>query len=111
MLYGYAMSQSGYDIPHEWILLESCSTDSVFNNCSFLHSIVACDDKEAITMKSNDDSLEYFLKSTLKFFLYNEHSLANIISLFDLMRVPSIVITLDSREDPGFSVIFDAKLY
>ena len=47
----------------EWIPLDSCSTDSVFNNCSFLHSLVACDDKEAITMKSNGGSLEYFLKS------------------------------------------------
>jgi len=115
MQYSYALSQSEDDIPREWILLDSCSTDSVFNNCSFLHSIVACDDKEAITMKSNGGRLEYILKSTLKFFplevFNNEHSLANIISLFDFIRVPGIVVTLDSREDPGFSVMLDAKLY
>ena len=66
--------------------------------------------EEAITMRSNGGSLEYYLKSTLKFFpldvFYNEYSLANIISLFDLMRVPGIVIILDSRKDPGFSGFF-----
>jgi len=113
MQYDYTMNQSGHDIPREWILLDICSTDSVSNNCSFLNSIVA--GEEAITMRSNGGSLEYYLKSTLKFFpldvFYNEYSLANIISLFDLMRVPGIVITLDSRKEPGFSVIFDARLY
>ena len=70
---------------------------------------------DPITMKSNGGSLVYYLKSTLKFLpldaFYNEYSLANIISLFDLMRVPGIVITLDSRKDPGLNVIFDGRLH
>jgi len=43
---------------------------------------------------------------------YNEHSITNIIALFDLIkRVPGIIITLDSREDPSFSATFYTKLY
>ena len=59
--------------------------------------------------------MDYYLPSKMKLFPldenYNEHSLGNIISLFGLMQVEGIVITLDSREGYGFNVLYKNKLY
>ena len=115
MQYGYGLHQGSDGIPSEWILLDSCSTNTVFNNCSFLQSIVACGDEDSLTMRSNGGSLDYYLKSTLKMFPlevhFNENSMANIISLFDLINVPGVIITMDTRKDSGFNVTFGDKLY
>ena len=113
---GYSLNQSGTVIPREWLLLDSCSTDTVFNNCSFLGDIIACDDADSLHLNSNGGgSMDYVLQSKMKLFpldvYYNEHSLGNIISLFDLIKVKDILITLDSREGNGFNVVYDNKLY
>ena len=59
--------------------------------------------------------MDYVLQSKMELFpldVYcNEHSLGNIISLCDLIKVRDIVITLDSREGNGFNVVYDNKLY
>ena len=113
---GYSLNQSGTVIPREWLLLDSFSMDIVFNNCSFLGDIIACDDVDSLHLNSNGGgSMDYVLQSKMKLFpldvYYNEHSLGNIISLFDLIKVRDIVITLDSREGNGFNVVYDNKLY
>ena len=110
------LNQSGSGIPREWILLDSCLTDYVFNGCSFLSEIVASDDKDALTMASNGNGcMTYYLKSFLKIFpldvFYHEHSMANIISLFDLVQVKGLIITLNNRVGLGFNVTYKGKLY
>ena len=113
---GYTLNQCDGGIPVEWLLLDTCSTDSVFSNCSFLGDIVACDDSQALSLNSNGGGkLEYYLRSRMNLFpldvFYNEYSVGNIISFFDLIQVDGILITLDSREGQGFNVIFEGKLY
>ena len=113
--YGYNFNQGDSGIPREWLLLDTCSTDNVFNTCSFLNDIVACDIDDDLKMQSNGGSMTYGLKSTMKLFpleiAYNEHSVGNIISFFRLIQVPGLVITLDSRVNYGFNVTYKGKLY
>ena len=113
---GYTFNQSHSDgIPSEWLLLDTCSTDNVFNNCSFLNDIVVCDDSDDLDMTSNGGSMNYFLKSTMKTFpldvWYNESSIGNIISFFHLISVPNLVLTLDNREHFGFNVTYKGYFY
>ena len=109
------MNQSRGGIPKEWLLLDTCSTSNVFNTCSYLGAIIACDIDDDLKMQSNGGSMTYGLKSTMKLFplevAYNEDSVGNIISFFRLIQVPGVVITLDSRINDGFNVTYLGKLY
>ena len=95
--------------------LDTCFTDNVFNNCSVLGDIIACDVDDDLEMQCNGGSMTYGLKSTMKLFplevAYNENSVGNVISFFHLARVPGVVITLDSRVHYGFNVTYLGKLY
>ena len=95
--------------------LDTCFTDNVFNNCSVLGDIVACEVDDDLEMQCNGGSMTYVLKSTMKLFplevAYNENSVGNVISFFHLARVPGVVITLDSRVHYGFNVTYLGKLY
>ena len=112
---GHNLSQGTEKIPDHWILLDSCSTNTVFNNCAFLNDIVACKDSDCLELRTNGGRMIYYLTSKVKMFPinchYNEHSMANIISLFQLMNIDDIVITLDNRIGTGFKVIYGNKLY
>ena len=77
---------------------------------------MACGDSDALSLNSNGGGkLDYYLQSKMNLFtldvFYNEHSMGNIISFFDLIKVRGIIITLDSREGQGFNVDFEGKLY
>ena len=113
--YGYNFTQGDSGIPREWLLLDTCSTDNVFNNCRFLKDIVACDVNDDLEMQSNGGSMTYGLKSTMKLFplevAYNENSVGNVISFFHLIQVPGMVITLDNRVNYGFNVTYQGKYY
>ena len=80
-----------------------------------LGDIIACDLAEDLEMKGNGGCMNYCLKSTMSLFPlsvhYNEKSIGNILSFFDLVRVPGLVITLDSRENYGFNVTYMGKMY
>ena len=96
-------------------MLDTCSTNNVFNNCSLLGNIIACDIEDDLEMKSNGGSMTYCLKSSMTLFplevYYSEHSIGKIIYFFDLVRVPGLVITLDSCENFGFNVTYLGKIY
>ena len=116
MQVGYSMLQKNNGIPENWIILDSGSTDTVFRTCSFLNDIVACEDDEILNLTSNGGgAMGYYLKSTLKMFpiktYYNEDSLANIISLHDLITAEGVTIKLDSEKDPGFSVTYQNQVF
>ena len=116
MQFGYTMSQCNNGIPEHWLLLDTCSIDYLFRNCRFRGDIVSCEDKDTLTLNSNGGGhLDYYLQSKMKLFplnvFFNEHSIGNIISFFDLVKVPDIVITLDSRKGHDFNVVYEGKLY
>ena len=113
--YGYNFNQGSWGIPREWVLLDTCSTNNVFNNCSLLGKITSCNIKEDLEMKSNGGSMTYCLKSSMTLcpleVYYSDHSIGNIISFFELIRVLGLVITLDSRENFGFNFTYLGKIY
>ena len=71
--FGIVLNQGSEHIPSDWILLDTCSTNSVFSNSKFLKEIVACDKDENLTIFSNGGKQEYFLKSQMKLFLIAVH--------------------------------------
>ena len=116
MQIGYGMMQDSGRIPEEWLILDSASTNSVFKTCKFLNDIVARDDEECMNLISNGGgSMGYYLKSTIKMFplevFYDEKSLSNIMLLFDFVKVPEIIVTMDNRKDYGFNVFYNNKAY
>lgn len=116
MQVGFDMIQNQGGIPEEWLILDSGSTDTVFCSCNFLKDIIACTDEESLDLTSNSGgAMEYYLKSEMKIFpisvFYNEDSLANIISLFNLIKAPGVHIHMDSSIDYGFKVTYDGKIY
>ena len=102
-------------VPCKWVLLDSCSTNNVFNNCKLLKHIVGCTDEECLHLTANDSSTVYSLISSMKIFPlrvhFNKNSLANVISLFDLIKVEGIHITMDNKNNYGFHITFQGKLY
>ena len=112
---GVGLSQGPTGIPRHWLLLDSCSTDNVFNNCSMLGDIISCSDDECLNLISNGGTVDYELRSTMKMFPldvhYNENSIANVMSLYHLVQVKDLVITMDNRKDYGFHVTYAGKKY
>ena len=116
MQIGINLSQQDNPIPDSWIILDSGSTATVFKSKRYLNDIIACGEDDGLDLTSNGGGrLSYTMRSKLQMFpldvFYNEDSLANIIALFDLIRVPDIVVTMDNREDYGFHVTYKGKGY
>ena len=90
---------------------------TIFCSSSFLNDIVACDYDDVLDQTSNGGGeLDYSLKSTMKMFLldvyyYYEHSLVNIISLFDLICAEGMTIKMDSEKEQGFCVFYNNLVF
>lgn len=89
--------QSRYSrIPPTWILLDSCSKVSVFNNPIFLHNIRA--GSVPLTINTNGGSHNSSMLGDLAGFgmvWYNPSSLANILLLKDVRKVRRVVMDSD----------------
>ena len=72
---------------------------------------MVCSEEERLTICSNGGRQEYFLKSQMKLFPiavhYNEESIANIVSLKDLLNVNDVQVTMDSLKDKALVVTYD----
>ncbi len=90
-------------IPNTWILLDSCSTVSVFNNPVFLHNIRTS--TVPLTIKTNGGSHSSSMLGDLAGFgtvWYNPSSLANILSLKEVRKVRQVV--MDSNVEAAMTV-------
>ncbi|KAI2506456.1 hypothetical protein MHU86_7971 [Fragilaria crotonensis] len=97
--YMLAQAQNASGIDPEWILLDSQSTISVFNNASMLTNIRKSDHTlRALTNGGHQDSDMIGDFHNLGAVWYNPHSIANILSLADVVRKVCRV-TLDTSED------------
>ena len=90
MQIGYSMTQQINPIPDNWVILDSRSAATIFKSSKYLSTIAACREYDSLALTSNGgDELTYHMKSSLNFLplntFCNEKSLANIISLLDLV--------------------------
>ena len=91
--HGFILAQSEQaptsTIPKDWILLDSCSTDCVFNDHSLLNNISPCTQQEKLKIYTNGSSLTYDHMRVFKYLplpgYYNPDSIANILSLKDVL--------------------------
>ncbi|KAI2509415.1 Reverse transcriptase (RNA-dependent DNA polymerase) [Fragilaria crotonensis] len=102
--YAYMMAQADASrINPEWILLDSQSTISVFNNASMLTDIrKSTHTLRALTNGGHQDSNMVGDFHNLGIVWYNPQSIANILSLADVRKVCRV--TLDTSTEPALCV-------
>ena len=90
-------------INNEWILLDTQSTVSVFNNMQYLTNIRESKETlHAITNGGYQDSHMVGEFPNLGTVWYNQHSIANILSIKEVRRVCRV--TMDSSIEPTLCV-------
>ena len=88
-------------INKNWILLDTCSTVSVFCNEHLLHDISNCKPGDGITVITNGGSEVFRKHGTLNLLPlkvhFNAESLANIVSLSDIANLEGARLTMDTN--------------
>jgi hypothetical protein len=103
MQFGTSFTQTANSIPHTWILLDSQSTVSVFNNPSMLSDIKPT--HQTLRVRTNgghQDSHMQGIFRNLGWVWFNPSSIANILSLAQVRRVCRV--TLDTADVPALHV-------
>ena len=108
LIYGSILTQDRIThttIPHDWVLLDSCSTNCVFKNSSLVSSITKCTPHEELEMHTNGGSLIYRHMGQFNFLplnvYFNNQSIANILSLKCVMDLPGVSITMENGHNPA----------
>ena len=114
---GCTFAQSGDKnavINKDWLLLDTCSTDSVCCNLDVVESLRKCQENEVLTIVTNGGSLKYTTMGVCKLFPvpmhYNESSIANILSLHQVANLPGFRVTMDSAKEKAISVIYNNQV-
>ena len=115
--HGFILAQSEQAptsiIPKDWILLDSCSTDCVFNDHSLLSNISPCSQQDKLKIYTNGGSLTYDHIGVFKYLpltsYYNPDSIANILSLKDVLALDHCQVSIDQGPRPAFVLTFDGR--
>ena len=87
-------------ISSTWILLDTCSTDSVMNNIEFVSNVRNCSSDEVLRIHTNGGQQVFSKIGRLKFLPLtvhvNESSMANILSLKDVTNIDGVRVTMDT---------------
>jgi len=108
---GVMLTQSNDNdiIDSNWVLLDTCSTDSVFNNNTFLSKISKCKDNDVLNIVSNGggavsyDTTGCFDLLSMPVY-YNKNSLANVLSFKQVTALNGVRITLDTSVEKAMLV-------
>ena len=101
--------QNGKVIKKTWILLDTCSTDSLTYNLDYVKYVNNFAKHKELTVLTNVRSLPFGWKGRLTFlplnFQVNKNYLAKILSLKDLKNIPGICVTMDTSIDNYVNVV------
>ena len=90
-------------INKQWVLLDSCSTVSVFCNRDLVSNVEKCAPGKSITVVTNGGVQDFDHQADLKLLPlkvhFNEDSLANIVSLSDVASMPGARVTMDTDKE------------
>jgi hypothetical protein len=115
MQVGYGFGQNDSHIPLSWVLLDTCSTASVFCNYKLVEDLIVCSEEEELVIQTNGGEKCFDLKSKMKLFPidvhFNDDSMANILSLKDVAELEGVRITMDTSEERAISVHFQGSIY
>ena len=106
----YTFNQSCNGIPSSWLLLDTCSTTSVACNKDLVKNLVMCSKDDHLTVYTNGGSKTFHEKGELKILpimvYFNSRSMANILSLKDVVALNGVRVTMDSRKERALFVHF-----
>jgi hypothetical protein len=112
---GIGLSQVHGGIPSSWILLDTCSTASVACNGDLLSDIQPCSPDDSLTIYTNGGSQHFDSKGKLNMLPVDVHfnggSMANILSMKDVVSLPSVKVTMDSMKERALLVEFQERVY
>ena len=95
-------------IPDSWILLDTCSTDSIFKNKHLVSNIRPCSEDDILTMVSNGGVTTYDEIADLNILPirvhFDENSIANVLSLKDVAAIPGATLTMNTKVDKAISL-------
>jgi hypothetical protein len=107
---GIGLSQANGGIPKSWVLLDTCSTASVACNKDLVTSIQSCTDDDLLTIYTNGGSQTFLQKGVMKLLPidvhFNQVSMANILSMKDVVSLPGVQVTMDSTQEKALVVSF-----
>ena len=96
-------------IPHDWILLDTCSTDDVINNRNLVDGITSCGENEKLKIYANGGELTYNEKGCFKYLPlcvhFNPSSIANVLSLKQVDDMPGFHLEMNTQVEPGITLI------
>ena len=102
-------------IDRDWILLDTCSTVSVFCNSSLVHNIRKCAPGQGLTVVTNGGAQTYDHTAEMEMLPlkvhFNTHSIANILSLSDVANLPDTKITMDTSQERAMLLHHGDKVF
>jgi len=113
---GVMLTQANTIINPNWILLDTCSTNSVFNNDIFLTNVKRCKDDDVLHIVSNDggsftyDTIGHFGLLDMPIY-YNKDSLANVLSFKQVAALDNVKFTLDTSVEKAIVVHISNKQF
>ena len=98
-----------------WILLDTCSTVSVFCNRKLIHDIQPCEPNQELHIITNGGSETFPYTATSNLLPipvhFNPHSLANILSLSSVANIPGARITMDTHVEKAILLHVNGQTY
>ena len=95
-------------ISKTWILLDSCSTDTVFKNPDLVTNIRTGSTNEELKMLTNGGSVTYKDVADCKLLPLKVHfkkdSLANVLSFKQVSEIPGVKITTYTSKESSLTV-------
>jgi hypothetical protein len=96
-------------------LLDTCSTASVACNRDLLGTIHKCSPDDSLTIYTNGGSQHFDSKGILKMLPvtvhFNQKSMANILSMKDVVSLPNVKVTMDSSQERALLVEFEGEIF
>ena len=97
-----------------WILLNSCSTEIVFNNPALVTNIRTDSVDEELRMLTNGGSIIYKEVADCKLLPLkvnvNKDSLANVLSFKQVTEIPDVKITTDTSKEEAFTICLKNRI-
>mmetsp|Transcript_34948 Transcript_34948/g.35151 ORF Transcript_34948/g.35151 Transcript_34948/m.35151 type:complete len:164 (-) Transcript_34948:81-572(-) len=105
----------GADVPESWVLLDTCSTDSVAKSPSMVTDVKQCTNDKCLTIFTNGRTQFFEEKGWFNLFSldvhFNAKSMANILSMKDVANFPGVRVTYDSQKERDIIVHYKEHLY
>jgi hypothetical protein len=112
---GIGLSQANGGIPDTWILLDTCSTASVACNKDLVVDLQPCNSEDSLTLYTNGGTQNFNSKGMMTLFPlavhFNSASMANILSMKDVVSMDGVKVTMDSSKEKALLVEFDKCVY